>query len=256
MCGRPRWTWNAIRSICRWYDVVAVAPANDPAKWAVVGRLSTTAQPAVHSNRAVAPSPLGGAFYAPDADALMISTRRGVSLFSTDDAFTMLRKQGFKPLKLAAGDIPGEGPLYDFLRKNKLRAVWTSASKGVSDASLALFRKAQINALFYNTFYYRHSEFFGNNKIADYLADLGRRAGKHDIKLFVVAQPFGWSAMNHSGIRDYDYRKLVLPSGEVGRYLKEPRLETWTRREFPCPRDAGYWARSIDAHLSSWRSFH
>lgn len=232
-----------------WDTVRIFSPASDPARLTQIGELTTTSEPAVYSNRDVGPRGQGAA-YLPETDHLLVATQWGVTVLGSDTSAPFLTDSGLDGFVQRAADLPGQGPLYDTLRREKFRGTWTSASVGLSEAVLDQFRQAQINAVLYQIFYYGHAEFYGSNVLhTEQLKRLAKQAHERGILFFPSARPFGWSSMNHSGVRDYDYRPMILRSGETGRYTQPPRLPAWTRSHFPCPRDRGYWERSIFPHF-------
>ena len=233
-----------------WTHVVAVAPASDPARWEEIGYLNAMTEPALHTYRAVAS--LAGVAYLPRTDHLVFGGRWGIVALSSGASGQFVSDEGFHRYELDPTGILGEGPVYDMIREQRLRAVYVNAGRSAREA-VENYARAGINAVFYQVYFVAHDEFYPfAGGFREHLREVAGWCEDAGVKLFVTGRQVGWSQFNHERIRDYEYRRFVTPSGHIGAYRREHDLPGYDRGEFPCHFDAGYWERSLGYQIEEF----
>ncbi|MFA9478230.1 hypothetical protein ACERK3_07965 [Phycisphaerales bacterium AB-hyl4] len=228
-----------------WTETTGLSPASDPENWEAVAYLASFTEPGLHTYRSNSPN--AGMAYVPESDELIFGGRWGASVLSRGKDTALVQAENFEQFVRTPESIPGQGRFYDFMRENRMRSGWTGSGRASEPEHLDNLERAQINTILYNLYYVGHGEFYGPTDHEQRLRGLAEQCDERGMVIIASFRPIGTSAMSHSGVRDYDYRHWILPSGEVAAYEEpsEATLGTRDRREFPCPMDEGYWARSI-----------
>ncbi|MGI5817583.1 MAG: YncE family protein, partial [Armatimonadota bacterium] len=232
-----------------WTHVIAVAPASDPAAWEEIGYLNAMTEPALHTYRAVAT--VAGMAYLPGTDHLVFGGRWGLDVLTSPESGQFVRDEGFDAYLPDEADLPGAGPVYEMIRDRRLRAIYVNAGRATPEA-MEQFARAGINAVFYQTYFIEHGEFYPPFDVREHLREVAGWAEDAGVTLFATGRQVGWSQFNHERIRDYEYRRFVTPSGRVGSYQREHDVEGYDRGEFPCHFDEGYWELTLGYQIEEF----
>ncbi|MGM0493826.1 MAG: hypothetical protein ACQER1_12865 [Armatimonadota bacterium] len=232
-----------------WTHAVAVAPASDPSRWDETGYLNSMTEPALHTYRSIAS--VAGLAYLPSTDHLIFGGRWGLDVLSSADSGQFVTDAGFEQYELAPDEIGGEGGVYDMIREERLRAIYVNAGRATPEA-MEQYARAGINAVFYQIYYIEHGEFYPPLDVREHLREVAGWGEDAGVTLFATGRQVGWSQFNHERIRDYEYRRFITPSGQIGAYQSERDVEGYDRGEFPCHFDEGYWELTLGYQIEEF----
>jgi hypothetical protein len=230
-----------------WESLNAYYPADNPAKWQLVNSIMVTDPVPVYTHRSLNPASCNGSLlYLSETDELLVACRLGLNVLGrkgAPDSFGI--KNDYRNGKFDNRTaIPGKGKWSDFLRENKLSAMWVSSSFPIGREEMEIYRNSGINTLIFLCFQIEHGQFYPPHDVRTTLRKLSALCREYGMKLIPAITPYNISINNS----DKEFRRMILPDGDAARHLRKPRNEKYVNLDFPCYLDGDYSRRAGIAH--------